>query len=112
MAGCFHQSTIAALATATRADRAIHASRTIRPYNDSSAIAVSASICIDNCVGCDVCSSGMLLGSSALEISTNEHRAAAGIAGRIDPRTVEQANLVTEHLHGAARRAGFRASSG
>src|SRR6267143_5090547 len=92
------------------ANRSIVASGPVRPDDDSASITARHRVCIDPCVFAEIRGARILLGPLPLVVTTDEDGAAACFAGRVDLRAAEEADILTQNLHRAARRAGVRAS--
>src|SRR5882724_12626690 len=107
-----HGTAISRLCAATRGNFAKEPGSVVGPHGDLTPITAIDRVGVDGRATSDVRLRSVLLGAGAMEITADEHRAAAGIAGSVDARTVEQADVLAEDFDGAAGRACVGAGDG
>src|SRR6185503_12336336 len=105
----FDEAAVAGLGAAAGADGAVELGAVVGPDRDMAAVAGIDRVGVDDGVARDVGFLRVLLGAEAVEVAANQDGAAAGVAGGVDARAVEEADVLAEHLDGAAGRAGLLA---
>jgi hypothetical protein len=106
-AGGFNESSVAGICAASSGDGSGKGRFAVGPDGNVAACAGRNSIRVDGDIGFDGSSRGILFGTSAMKVAADEDGATTGIAGSVDSRAIEKADLVPEDFDGAAGRTGI-----
>ena len=108
MARGLYKTTVAAVHSAARGDRSIETGVIVRPEHNLTAVAGFKRVGMNIGVCCDICALRIgerkiaVADRAAVQVSTDENRAAASSTGCIDICSVKEAGLLADNRNAAA----------